>query len=40
MKKNILYLIAASLCVMFLAGCEKFLDTQSYTKKNDGIFPV
>ncbi|MBR3388518.1 MAG: RagB/SusD family nutrient uptake outer membrane protein [Bacteroidales bacterium] len=40
MKKNILYLIAASLCVMFLAGCEKFLDTQSYTKKNDGNFPV
>ena len=40
MKKNILYLIAASLCVMFLAGCDKFLDTQSYTKKNDGNFPV
>ena len=33
MKKNILYLIAASLCVMFLAGCDDFLDTQNLTKK-------
>ena len=40
MKKNILYLIAASLCLLFLSGCDKFLDTQSYTKKNDGNFPV
>ncbi|MBR2228097.1 MAG: RagB/SusD family nutrient uptake outer membrane protein [Bacteroidales bacterium] len=40
MKKNILYLIAASLCVMFLSGCDKFLETQSYTKKNAGNFPV
>ena len=40
MKKNILYLIAASLCLLLLSGCDKFLDTQSYTKKNDGNFPV
>ena len=40
MKKNILYLIAASLCVMFLAGCDDFLDTQSLTKKDNSNFPV
>ena len=41
MKKNILYLIAASLCVMFLAGCDDFLDTQSLVKKVDSNnFPV
>ena len=40
MKKNILYLIAASLCVMFLAGCDKFLDTQNLTKKDTSNFPV
>ena len=40
MKKNILYLIAASLCVMFLAGCDDFLDTQSLTKKDTSNFPM
>ena len=40
MKKNILYLIAASLCVMFLAGCDDFLDTQNLTKKDTSNFPV
>ncbi len=41
MKKNILYLIAASLCLMSLAGCEKFLETQSLVKKIDNEnFPV
>ncbi len=41
MKKNILYLIAASLCVMSLAGCDGFLDTQSLVKKVDNNnFPV
>ena len=39
MKKNIFYLIAASLCVMFLAGCDDFLDTQSLTKKDTSNFP-
>ena len=40
MKKNILYLIAASLCVMFIAGCDKFLDTKSLTKKDTSNFPM
>ena len=40
MKKNILYLIAASLCVMFLAGCDGFLDTQNLTKKDTSNFPI
>ena len=41
MKKNILYLIAASLCLMSLAGCDKFLETQSLVKKIDNEnFPV
>ena len=40
MKKTILYLIAASLCVMFLGGCDKFLDTQSLTKKDTSNFPM
>ena len=40
MKKNIFYLIAASLCVMFLAGCDDFLDTQNLTKKDTSNFPV
>ena len=39
MKKNIFYLIAASLCVMFLAGCDAFLDTQSLTMKDTSNFP-
>ena len=40
MKKNILYLIAASLFVMFLAGCDDFLDTKSLTKKDTSNFPM
>lgn len=40
MKKNILYLIAALLCMMFLAGCDDFLDTQNLTKKDTSNFPV
>ena len=40
MKKNILYIIAAALCVMFLAGCDNFLDTQNLTKKDTSNFPV
>ena len=40
MKKNILYLIAATLCVMFLAGCDDFLDTQNLTKKDTSNFPL
>jgi hypothetical protein len=40
MKKNIFYLIAASLCVMFLSGCDDFLDTQNLTKKDTSNFPV
>ena len=40
MKKNILYLIAAAFCVMFLAGCDDFLDTQNLTKKDTSNFPV
>ena len=40
MKKNILYLIAATLCVMFLAGCDDFLDTQNLTKKDTSNFPI
>ena len=40
MKKNILYLAAAALCVMFLGGCDDFLDTQNLTKKDTSNFPV
>ena len=40
MKKNILYLIAASLFVLFLAGCDDFLDTKSLTKKDTSNFPM
>ena len=40
MKKNIFYLIAASLFVMFLAGCDDFLDTKSLTKKDTSNFPM
>ena len=40
MKKNIIYLIAAACCVMFLAGCDDFLDTQNLTKKDTSNFPV
>ena len=40
MKKNILYLIAATLCLMFLAGCDDFLDTQNLTKKDTSNFPM
>ena len=40
MKKNSLYLIAAAFCVMFLAGCDDFLDTQNLTKKDTSNFPV
>ena len=40
MKKNILYLIAAAFCVLFLAGCDNFLDTQNLTKKDTSNFPI
>ena len=40
MKKNIIYLLAAAFCVMFLAGCDDFLDTQNLTKKDTSNFPV
>ncbi len=35
--KRILYLIAL---IVMLSGCEKFLDSESYDKKNTGNFPV
>ena len=40
MKKKIFYLIAASLCILSLAGCDGFLDTQSLTKKDTSNFPM
>ena len=40
MKKNILYLIATALCLMILAGCDDFLDTQNLTKKDTSNFPA
>ena len=39
MKKNIFYLIAAFLCILSLAGCDAFLDTQSLTMKDTSNFP-
>jgi len=36
MKKTIIILLAAGL----LSSCEKFLDTESYNKKNTGNFPA
>ncbi len=38
MKKSILYII--SLLLIFLIGCDDFLDTESYTKKNTSNFPT
>ncbi len=40
MKKSILYIVAAVLGVMFLGGCDDFLDTQNLTKKDTSNFPV
>lgn len=37
--KTIIKSIAAFMTVMLLAGCEAFLDTQSYTERNTGNFP-
>src|SRR5690554_6637205 len=35
--KRIIYITALSLV---LSGCESFLDTENYTKKNTGNFPM
>ncbi len=35
MKKLVLY----SILILFITGCESFLDTESYTKKNTSNFP-
>ena len=40
MKKTFSYLVAAALGVLFLGGCDKFLDTQNLTKKDTSNFPV
>jgi uncharacterized lipoprotein YajG len=36
--KRLIYIIAAS--IFLFAGCENFLDTESYTKKNTSNFPA
>jgi len=36
--KKLIYIIAAS--IFLFAGCENFLDTESYTKKNTSNFPA
>ena len=36
--KRLTYIIAAS--IFLFAGCESFLDTESYTKKNTSNFPA
>ena len=38
--KKIFYIAAAVLSVALLSGCDKFLDTQSLTKKDTSNFPV
>ena len=39
MKKNYIYLAAAALGMLFLGGCDRFLDTQNLTKKDTSNFP-
>ncbi|WP_291529483.1 RagB/SusD family nutrient uptake outer membrane protein [Bacteroides sp. UBA939] len=38
MKKNILYILLS--VALIFSGCEDFLDTESYTKKNNKNFPL
>ncbi|NLZ19274.1 MAG: RagB/SusD family nutrient uptake outer membrane protein [Bacteroidales bacterium] len=40
MKKTVIYIIATSLCMLVLGGCDDFLDTQSLTKKDTSNFPL
>ena len=39
MKKKLQYITFTVCFVYILAGCESFLDTESYTKQNAGNFP-
>ena len=39
MKKNFVYLAAAALGMLFLGGCDGFLDTQNLTKKDTSNCP-
>ena len=38
--KNIIRPIAVLLAMTLFAGCETFLDTESYTERNSGNFPA
>jgi len=38
--KKLIYLIAIAFLLPVLSGCENFLDTKSYTKKNSETFPI
>jgi len=38
--KKLIYLIAIVFLLPVLSGCEKFLDTESFTKKNAETFPL
>ena len=40
MKQKIKYLLAAVMCVMFLAACDDFLDTENLTMKDTANFPI
>ncbi len=40
MKKIITQLVTAGLLLFAFAGCESFLDTESFTKKNTSNFPT
>lgn len=40
MRKINIQIIAATLFILAFAGCESFLDTESFTKKNTSNFPT
>ena len=40
MKKTIIILASVALASMVLAGCERFLDTESYTESNTSNYPA
>ena len=40
MRKTITQIAAAGLLLFAFAGCESFLDTESFTKKNTSNFPT
>lgn len=40
MKKNIFNIVVSAICVLLLAGCDDFLDTDNLTMKDTSNFPI